>query len=330
MPLFKKKTEENKPPADEKEIKNKDQVETSNEKETASKPKESKKDKKNKTKEKKPLALKDVKQKPVYLEDTGEKLGTIFDIVYDKDQKITGYKIKDEKTESLLSFPAEQFEYNKQGIIFVPGWYNKALKLIEKLEFKDKISPELTTLLTDDTATNDELYEVFVKHDENMAGYIDDAKSLHEMLAGRLKVLEKQRLALKDNLIDLTEKRLIQDIDRRQFSEDVEEHRRKANILDININKCKILIKRLEETSFGILGKNFLVDDSKPKEFDEKKLENNLLKKIADSEIKQTKKEKAPDIYKNKYFTLKEQYEQLSEDYQELKVAVDKLLRKED
>jgi len=274
--------------------------------------------------------------KPVFLEDTGEKLGTVFDVIYDKDNNLVGYKIKDDKSEAVLSFPVEQFDYHKDGLIFIPGWYNNALKIIEKLEFKDKISPELTALLSDNVISTEELYDIFVKYDDEMADYIDEAKSLREMLNRRLNVLEKQRIALKDKLMDLTEKRLIKDIDRKQFSEDVMEHRRKVNIIDLNIKKCKDLLERLDKTSFGVLGKNkpLLYDTSSYSKTDknlyEKMLNRNVQEKnktIYEQESNVNKIE--DDSYKEKYFALKAQFEQLEDDYQELKSAVDKLFKQD-
>ena len=281
------------------------------------------------SKKKKIPIKKDIKGKPVFLEDTGEKLGTVFDLIYDKDNNITGVKVKDISSDTILSFQIDQFDYTKDGLIFIPSWYTNALRTIEKLEFKDRISPELTALLSDDAVSNEELYDIFVKYDSDMVQYIDDAKSLREMLERRLKILEKQRLSLKQNLMDLTEKRLIKDIDRREFSEEVMNYRRKVNILDININKCKELLRRLDNTSFGVLGKkSFLYED------DTTKIDKNLYEKILERDItdnlKETyniKKENIED-YKEKYFTLKEQFERLEEDYQELKAAVDRLITK--
>lgn len=285
------------------------------------------------SKKKKALIKKDMKGKPVFLEDTGEKLGTVQDTIYDKDNNLTGYKIKDKRSDSVLSFPVEQFDFNKDGLIFIPGWYNNALRIIEKLEFKDKISPELTALISDDELSNEELYEIFIKHDNEMVQYIDDAKSIKEMLTGRLKVLEKQRIALKDDLMDLTEKRLIKDIDRRKFSEDVMIHRRKVNVLDVNINKCRELINRLDKTSFGTLGKNSLLNDKK----DNDKIKHNLYESVLNLQQNPKRrdapsypKEKEDDEYKEKYFALKQEFDQLEEDYNELKIAVDKLFNRED
>ena len=284
------------------------------------------------TKKKKTIIKKDMKDKPVFLEDTGEKIGIVFDMIYDQEKSLLGYKIKDSKSDAILSFPLEQFDFNKEGLIFVPGWYNNSLKTIEKLEFKDKISPDLTALLSDDAVTNEELYEIFVKHDDEMVDYIDDAIALKEMLKNRLDVLEKQRIALKDDLMDLTEKRLIKDIDRRKFSEDVINHRRKVNVLDINIDKCKQLIKRLDNTSFGKLGKR---NENNSQNHKNPKIEKNLYERILKTEkpvintIVSQEKNEQTGIYKDKYFALKNQYQQLEEEYQELKLAVDKLLNKE-
>jgi len=280
-------------------------------------------------KKKKSLLNKDMKGKPVYLEDTGERLGTVFETTIDENKNIIGYKIKDKESDAILSFTIDNFDYNKNGLIFIPGWYNNALKIIEKLEFKDKISPELTALLSDDEVTNEELYEIFIKHDNEMVNYIDDAKSLREMLSSRLKVLQKERISLKDELMDLTEKRLIKDIDRKEFSEDVTNHRRKVNILDLNIKKSRDLIKRLDNTSFGVLGKNNLSYKTPIKH----NIENNLSEKMLDRNIINKENVKyntqKNDEFKNKYYELKEKYDELEQDYRELKLAVDELMDKE-
>jgi len=268
---------------------------------------------------KKNLLLGDMKGKPVYLEDTGEKLGTVFDMMHDAKKNLIGYKIKDKKTDSVLSFPLDQFEESKDGLIFVQSWYRKAVKTIEELEFKERVSPELTTLISEDTISNEELYNIFVKHDDQMAHYIEGAISLKEILYQRLKVLEKQRFALKDSLMDLTERRLIKDIDRREFSEDVMAHRRKVNILDVNISKCKDLLKRLDATSFGKLSKNIITSEG----FADKEQLIRSSRNVRENDLVIEEIEKP---YKQKYYDMKERFEQLEEEYNELKSAVEKLI----
>ena len=270
---------------------------------------------------KKKLLPRNMKGKPVYLEDTGEKLGTVFDMMYDTNKKHIGYKIKDKKTDSVLSFPIGQFDTAKDGLIFIQGWYTKAVKTIEQLEFKERVSPELTTLISDDTISNEELYNIFVKHDDQMANYIEEAVALKELLKQHLNVLERQRLALKDDLMDLTEKRLIKDIDRREFSEDVIKHRNKVNVLDVNINKCKELLGRLDKTSFGRLSiqivKNIDIKDTSQYVANLEKDRSSL---VFNEEIEKP--------YKQKYDDMKQRFDQLEEEYTELKSAVEKLFSK--
>ena len=297
----------------------------------------------------KTLVKKDMKGKPVFLEDTGEKIGTVFDSIYDREGNIVGYKIKDNKSDSILSFSLDQFGEDKGGLIFVPSWYTKGVKTIEKLEFKDKISPELTWLLKDHTITEEELYNIFVKHDDIVANYIEEAVALRELLSSRLKILERERITLKEDLMDLTEKRLIKDIDRRKFSEIVMQHRTKANVLDVNIKKCKELLERLEQTSFGILSTNII---SKVEKKDQKywrnrellgekdavvidKVENPYSSKQYDiqerynelqeeyNNLKEALESKIEDPYEDKYNNLKQNYGKIQEEYEELKLAVE-------
>jgi sporulation protein YlmC with PRC-barrel domain len=264
----------------------------------------------------------DMKGKQVYLEDTGEKIGTVFDAVVDADKNLIGYKIKDSKSETILSFPLDQFDEDKNGLIFVPSWYMKGMKTIEKLEFKDRITPELIWLIKDNTVSTEELYSIFVKHDDKITNYIEEAVALRELVNNRLKILEKERLSLKETLMDLTEKRLIKDIDRRQFSEIVMDHRRKVNIVDVNIKKCKELLDRLQRTSFGLLSKNIASTIEKEERREQHHATESPRKENISSEF--TKE----DSYKGKYFELKSHYEKLQDGYNELKIAVEKLLNK--
>lgn len=282
---------------------------------------EEKKDKKQPKPKRKSLITRDMKGKSVFLEDTGEKIGTIFDMIYDGEKNLIAYKIKDNKSETTLSFPVDQFDEDKNGLIFVPSWYTQGVKTIEELEFKDRISPELTWLLADNTISEKELYNIFVKHDNKIASYMEKAITLKELLNNRLKILEKERVRLKEDLMDLTEKRLIKDIDRRRFSEIVMEHRHKANVLDVNIKKCKELIERLEHTSFGALSSNMISNIENERYFQER-LENFNEKDIVSYD------NKIEDPYKDKYNDLKRHYEELQETHSELKAAVEKLLNK--
>jgi len=198
----------------------------------------------------------DFRDEPVFLVDTGEKLGLVSDMIYNDNEAVVGLKIKDDKSGAILDFPMEQIYDEKEGLILIPRWYTKAVKTIEKIEFKERVSPEITNLFKNDIISNKELYELFVEYDDEMASYMEEASFLKKILTTRLKLLENQRFAMKSHLMDLTEQRLIENIDRKQFSENVAEQRRKARIFDINIEKCKELLQRLNRTSFGVLGED--------------------------------------------------------------------------
>ena len=274
-------------------------------------------------KKKKSFLQKNMKGVPIYLEDTGEKLGTVFDTVTDNKKSIIGYKIKDNKTGTILSFSTDQFDEDKNGLIFIPSWYTKATQTLNKLEFKDRISPELTTLLIDNAISHKELYNIFVKHDDEMALHMQEASALKEILQNHLKILQTQRLALKDNLMNLTEKRLIKDIDRREFSEDVQEHRRRVNILDVNINKCKELLERLDKTSFGMINNklHILPSVEHPGHMEKQSMHEKKSTLLT---------ENIESPYKKQYYDIKERYTILQEEYTELKNAVEKLIEKQD
>ena len=272
------------------------------------------------TKTREKITLNSSKGRPVFLEDTGEKLGTVFDIICDNEKKLIGYKIKDYKTESVLSFPLDQFQESKEGFIYVQSWYLHASKTIQELEFKERVSPELTTLLTKNDVSNDELFNIFLKHDAQMANYIEKAISLKERLNKGLIILEKKRHELKDSLLDLTEEKLIKQDNKKEFSEDFITNRRKVKILNVNIKKCRDLIDRINNTSFGKLGESLTFRPGQnPKSTDKNSL-NETGDNITIDEIK--------NPFKQKYINMKVRFEQLEEDYNDLKSTVEKLIRK--
>ena len=258
-------------------------------------------------------------EKPVYLEETGEKLGIVLDKIFDEKNNISRYKIQDCNSKSILNLEADQFDENKYGLIFRPKWYKDSLKTLEKIEFKDKISPELSTLLTDDENYNKKLFEIFIKHDKEMTNYMKDANLLNDTLNERLKIFENKRISLKDELLDLTEMRLIRDIDKKEFYDSVINYRRRLNILHLNIKKCKKLLSRLEKTSFGILNNNLVT-------FDNKLASNNVKKKsVKNKNVKKSKKNE-DNVFKERYYRLKNEYDDLHNEYKDLRLAVEKLL----
>ena len=205
--------------------------------------------------------------KTVYLEDTGEKLGIISDTINDNKGKLLGLKIKtnekkltwfnkyDLDNSGELSFPVNQFYLDKRGIIFLPSWYINAKKSIDEIELYEKTSPDFFNLVTDN-GFDEELYILLTKQDDKFAEYVKESISLRKLFNSQIKLISDHRKKLIDELSDIMKKRLIEEIDRRKFSEIVSKTRRKVNILDLNIGKCKKLLNRLDKTSFGKITKN--------------------------------------------------------------------------
>jgi len=186
--------------------------------------------------------------KPVFMEDNGEKIGVISDLRHDNG--VLKYGIKNIKTDAELFYPADQFsEYNK-ALIFTPTWLNKAEEVINQLEFKGKVSPEITNLLADEEI-NEEMLNLFNEEYQDFKDYIIEAKSIKKTLNKQINFLENRRNNLNDELIKFVKERLIEDIDRKTFSEKVTNLRNQVKILDVNIDKARNLLKRLQKSPFG-------------------------------------------------------------------------------
>ena len=191
----------------------------------------------------------------VYLEETGERLGVVHSVIYDDKKDIVGYEIKDDKSQAMLRFPIEQFTDDKNGLILAPRWYLNATKTIAKFEFKERASPELVHLFSENISaeSNPDLLHAY---DPEFTECIQEGKSLRALLLNQRSIYDQQRLVVNDKLMELTKKRLIDDIDRKDFSEAVMEQRKKSKLLDITSIRCAELLQRLDATVFGKISKN--------------------------------------------------------------------------
>jgi hypothetical protein len=310
----------------------------------------------------------DVLGEEVYLEDTGEKLGVINDLVYNEKNKIFEYIVKDDSSNIEMNFPVEYFTQDKEGFIFTPGWYVNAVKTIEKIEFKEKTSPELTGLFTDDFH-NREYFDLIEKQDQDFNSYIEEGKDIRKMISVHVDLLEKRRNNIEKQLKDLTSKRLLEDIDRRGFSEQVNTLRKRWKLINLNIKRCNDLQKRFDNTVIGKLSNNEMLSlekkeihfDTEPKEinananlkehnvpyYDKLKLKQELLdeilgdvledKLLEDIKKQIIKKQLTPlyDNYHNKQIDkkneMKDEYiEQLKSKLSDLELEIEMLKIKQD
>jgi hypothetical protein len=260
---------------------------------------------------------------PVYLEETGERLGTIVDLLCDKEGSPIGIKIKDDRSQIVRTYTLDQFERDRKGLIFLPGWYTKTLRIIKQLEFKERTSPWLSTLLLDEITSNNYLYDFLMNEEEDVISSVDEAMTLKKNLLKRLNVLEQRQASLKNALTDITEKRLMGELDHSGFSDEIQQYKQRLHIIIIHIRKCKQLVERLDQTIFSSLAGNTMITDD-ASETEKRYPQQELVDRSAHEKIRSQAKEDT--LFKEKYETLKTHYDQLNHEHQELKIAVEKLM----
>jgi len=230
----------------------------------------------------------DLRGENVFLSDTGDKLGTVKDMIYDENNNLKALKIINEDKDTTVNFSENQFYYGGKGLIFTPKWYINADEDVKKFEFLDKTHPEYVDIISKNDF-DEELFNIYLERDKEFSKNFSNAKNTYKMLKKQMEILEKKKEKLKEKTWDLTTNRLIEDLDRKSYSDEIKEIKRKANIYNINIKKYSDLIKRLENTSTGKISKykqynkeskNFLKEDENIDEILSKLLEKKINKEI--------------------------------------------------
>ena len=162
------------------------------------------------------------------------------------------------ESKKIFDFSTDQLKDDYDKLISSPSQYMEiASKAIEKLEFKDRMIPELKALLKDDMIPNDEVYGLFVERDDKIVKNMEEAVILGETLKNCLKILERELIILDDELAELN-KKIPEDVHERRKSKELMDHRIKTELVKRDIKKYKELMRRLNSTSFDILnGNNF-------------------------------------------------------------------------
>ncbi|RLF60757.1 MAG: hypothetical protein DRN37_02175 [Thermoplasmata archaeon] len=184
---------------------------------------------------------------PVYFEDTGERVGVVRRIICNSLGDIIGYEIEDERHQRLY-FPSDAFEKTRRGLIFAPLWYSEGLKLVAELEAKTKV-PDVHEFILQGL-DRDALYERVASGHPEIRRYVQEILSLKEALIKRMNDLEVRVIKLRKELVDLSGKRLLKEMGRREFAEHVIEARREMNITEVSIARCRELLMRINSIPF--------------------------------------------------------------------------------
>lgn len=183
-----------------------------------------------------------------YFEDTGEEMGVVKKVIRDSNGKVAGYEIEDVKTGKIISMSKDSFDVTGRGLVFVPLWYSEAREMIEEMELKAKM-PELGDIISEGGLSRGEVGEIAKAHPE-LGRYIQNADMVRNSLKRRLEDLESRRVEIRKKLMVLSEKRLLDEIGRREFAQLVVGARRDAKIIDMNMRRCRELLIRLESIPF--------------------------------------------------------------------------------
>ena len=197
-----------------------------------------------------PFWQKSAHGKPVYFEDTGEKIGTVSNIITNDQGDAMGYEVQDSKSDTALYFPKENFREGKLGLIFTPLWYSQANEIIGELEFREKNLPELEDILLAGAVSKEKIYSILTRSRPKLRKLIDEGVLLRAVMADRLEDLELEYIKIRRNMVQLSEKRLLKKVSRTEFARQILEARKKSRVLEINIKRCKMLVVRLDRLPF--------------------------------------------------------------------------------
>jgi len=184
---------------------------------------------------------------PVYFEDTGEKVGEVRRVIRNSVGEIVGYEIRDEN-ERIIYFPADAFEEHRRGLIFAPLWYSEGLKMVAELEAKAKM-PDIHDFIIHGR-DREELYDIISSRHPEISRYVEEVLLLRESLMERVNDLETRLTKLRREMVELSGRRLMKEIGRREFAERIMEARREMNITEVSIRRCRELLLRIDKIPF--------------------------------------------------------------------------------
>jgi sporulation protein YlmC with PRC-barrel domain len=98
---------------------------------------------------------------PVYLEENGEVLGVVSDIVESKDGKIISYVLENDV--STFNIPVENLLVTKRGLIYTPAWYAEADRFIKTLEIQEALMPDVFVLLAEENVSKEQVKKIMDK-----------------------------------------------------------------------------------------------------------------------------------------------------------------------
>lgn len=184
---------------------------------------------------------------PVYLSEDGERIGFVKGVTRDAKGEITSYQIDCGGTS--VEVPPAHLLIREDGVIIEPLWYIEAEKFIRELEIEMMKIPDSDLILT--SAENSGIPRTsiikMISARKDISPLIEKGSIVQKALLDRLQMLEEERSKITQDIITLEQKRIFDEIDRREFITGLIELRKRRVLNEANIEKCRSLLSRLNK-----------------------------------------------------------------------------------
>ncbi|MCX6665860.1 MAG: PKD domain-containing protein [Euryarchaeota archaeon] len=189
----------------------------------------------------------------LFLKETEDKLGDIFEAIYNEEKQIIGYKIREKQSNKPLNIFAEHVILQGDVFTYVPSNYTMANKIIEHFEFLDRIEPEILLILKSPVASEEEIYRDIVSQNKEIIKNIENAHTLQEMLTNCIHILKKQQTIIEDKILLIQKKKEAEMITEQQYTQETNHYIQILRNLNEYTKNSQMLQRRLEQTTPGIL-----------------------------------------------------------------------------
>jgi len=185
---------------------------------------------------------------PVYLEEGGEKFGYVTKVIKENG-RVEGYEVTTEGG-LTIHIPADSVAVTKKAIMYRPRWYVEGIEFVKRLETQKMVTPELRKVLEG----------VARPRDPAARRIVEEGKNIYKEISGKLMMFIEERNKLRQELDDLTHRRILGATKGSEYARALVTLRRKMEMLDANIKKAEEILRLLNYPVFRVEG-----EEEKPK-----------------------------------------------------------------
>ncbi|HLF06121.1 MAG TPA: PRC-barrel domain-containing protein [Thermoplasmata archaeon] len=186
--------------------------------------------------------------KPVFLEEDGERIGVVRDVKFDDRGEAVEYLIDIDG--KVTGIPKDSVMERADGIVIEPLWFIDAKRFIRDLEVEARrLAVDSDLILKAGPMKRAEMLRL-LSQKADVAPMIEKAAIVQKVLLDRLHMFQEEKNKIGLDLITLEQKRIMEEIDRREFLHALIDLRRKAKIAGVMIENCVVLLQKMNELPF--------------------------------------------------------------------------------